>query len=211
MKTAATTDIPATPPKEPYVDVKPAEAGAAPAPVPANPAVPAPLPPERLDYSSDRAPTEQLMAQNNVTPTQLSKGNDPAFGPTIEARSTAEKNEAQAAATYRKDESKIGASALAHAQLAVAHGLGAMHYRPRHASRQGRRAATLPRNRRTRRNGRRSPKESPGSRIAPRPRSREFSRTWIWWRQFCSAAVSRAPNRLTTTLSKRPRAVLGPG
>jgi hypothetical protein len=129
IRTAATTDVTAESqkPKDPYVDIKAPEAGAAPASVPAGPAVPAPLPPERLDYSSDRAPTEQLMAQNNVTPTQLSKGNDPAFGPTIEARSTAEKNEAQAAATYRKDEAKIGGNALAHAELAVAHGLGGMH------------------------------------------------------------------------------------
>jgi hypothetical protein len=128
MKSAAGTETPASAqPAPPETALKVQPPGAPPAPVSAAPVVPAPLPAQRLDYSADRAPTEQVMAQSNVTPEQLKKGNDPAFGPSLEARDAAEKHEATAAATYRGQEAKVQADAQARAQGALAHGLAGIH------------------------------------------------------------------------------------
>src|SRR5260370_37922385 len=84
----------------------PEQAGPPPAPMPAAPAVPAPLPAERLDYSSDRAPTHQAMAENDVSKEQLEEGNQPPFGSTLSARSEAEKHKATAPARHRQSEAQ---------------------------------------------------------------------------------------------------------
>lgn len=128
MKSAAATEAPASgqvAPPETALQVQ--APGPAPAPVSAAPVVPAPLPAQRLDYSADHAPTEKVMAENKVTPEQLKKGNDPAFGPTLDAQATAQKHEAQAAAAYRGQEAKVQMDAQARAQWALAQGLGAIH------------------------------------------------------------------------------------
>ena len=68
------------------------------------------------------------MAEDGVTKEQLEKGNEPAFGPTLEARSTAEKHEAKAEAKYRKAGSgRPAARPHGKAQGALAEGLGDMH------------------------------------------------------------------------------------
>lgn len=121
LKTAAATEAaPGQQQVAPQTDLKIEKIGAAPAPIAAAPAVPPPLPAERLDYSSDRAPTEGLMAENGVTKQQMEKGNDPAFGPAIAARGSAEKHEAAAEAKYRQSEAKV----QDHAAAAAGHGLG---------------------------------------------------------------------------------------
>jgi hypothetical protein len=128
LKSTAATEVPpTTQPAPPRTDLRPEQVGAPPAPVSAAPVVPAPLPPERLDYSSDRAPTDQVMAENNVTQEQLAEGNDPAFGPALQAHSTAEKHEATVEARYRQSESKVRDHAQGAAQQALTQGLTDLH------------------------------------------------------------------------------------
>jgi multidrug efflux pump subunit AcrA (membrane-fusion protein) len=67
------------------------------------------------------------MSEAGVSKEQLEKGNEPAFGPTIQARSTAEKHEAKAEAQYRKSEAQVQGRARAAAQNELAEGLGGMH------------------------------------------------------------------------------------
>jgi len=101
--------------------------GAAPAPVSAAPVVPAPLPPERLDYSSDRESTDKAMEESGVTTEQLGKGNEPQFNKTLSERSAAEKHEAAAEAKYRKSETAVQAQTKTAAQEELAEGLGGIH------------------------------------------------------------------------------------
>jgi hypothetical protein len=103
------------------------QVGPPPASVSAASVVPAPLPADRFDFSADHAPTDQVMAENNVTKEQLEEGNDPAFGPTLEARAEAEKHEAGIEARYRQAESTVQGNALGAAQHAIAHGLSSIH------------------------------------------------------------------------------------
>lgn len=128
MKAAAETEVqPGALPAPPKTDLETVAVGPAPAPVSAAPVVPAPLPPERLDYSEDRAPTDRAMAENDVTKEQLQKGNDPAFGPTLEARQTAEQHEAQAEGKYRQQEAQVQGHALGDAHATLGKDLGSMH------------------------------------------------------------------------------------
>lgn len=125
IRAAATTEVlPSEQPAPPQTELRVEQVGPAPAPVLAAPVVPAPLPPERLDYSADRAPADQLMAQNEVTTEQLHEGNDPAFGPTLEARTVAEQHEAEAEGRYRESESEVESQAQQTAQESLAQGLG---------------------------------------------------------------------------------------
>jgi hypothetical protein len=127
LKGAAATELPPSEQPAPTeATLKPEPLGPKPAPVSAAPVVPPPLPPERLDYSEDRAPTDKAMVENNISKEQLAKGNEPAFGQTLQARSTAEQHEAQAEAKYRKSEATVQSAAEARAQGALAHGLGDM-------------------------------------------------------------------------------------
>ncbi|MGE0827389.1 MAG: DUF4157 domain-containing protein [Candidatus Binatia bacterium] len=111
----------------PKTELQTEPVGPPPAPVPAGPVAPASLPPQRLDYSSDRAETDQAMAQNNITKEQLAEGNDPAFGPTLQARTEAEKHEAGAEAQYRQAESKEQQKAQGEGQKALVQGLTGVH------------------------------------------------------------------------------------
>jgi len=128
LKNPAAAEVPPGQiPAAPEKPLKPEEAGPRPAPVSAAPVVPPPLPAQRLDYSEDRAPTDKAMAENDVKKEQLEKGNEPAFGQTLQARSTAEQHEAQAEAKYRKAEGNVQANAERQAQGALAKGLGDVH------------------------------------------------------------------------------------
>jgi hypothetical protein len=109
------------------VELRPEAAGPTLATVDSTAAVPAPLPGQQLDFSADRAPTDQAMAENQVTTEQMQEGNDPAFGPVLSERATAERHEAEAAGTYRVGEAKIRTDALTRAQVAVRAGLSGMH------------------------------------------------------------------------------------
>ena len=68
-----------------------------------------------------------MMAENQVTPEQLQKGNEPAFGTTLQARSAAEKHEADAAARYRQSEAKVQTQARMQADHTLTQGLAGMH------------------------------------------------------------------------------------
>jgi hypothetical protein len=128
MQTAAKTEVsPDTQPAPPEASLEPEPLGTAPKPVSPASVVPEPLPPEQLDYSEDRAPTDNAMSEAGVTTEQLEKGNEPAFGTAIDARSSAEKHEAKAEAQYRKTEAGVQAKAHGKAQAELAEGLGDMH------------------------------------------------------------------------------------
>jgi hypothetical protein len=126
QNTAAAEAAPADQHVDPATQLVPEQVGAPPEPVSAAPVVPAPLPPERLDYSLDKQPTEAVMAEGGVTQEQLAKGNEPTFSQSIEARSEAEQHEAQAAATYRNAEAGQREAAAGQAQGALAGGLARM-------------------------------------------------------------------------------------
>ncbi len=127
MKAATEAEVPASSqPAPPAASLQSEQVGPSPAPISAAPVVPAPLPPEQLDYSSDRGSTDQMMAENNVTQEQMKEGNDPAFGPALEARSTAEKHEASAEAKYRQSEAKVQNQAQTGAAQALAKDLAGM-------------------------------------------------------------------------------------
>ncbi|MDR7254315.1 phage-related protein [Nocardioides sp. BE266] len=114
---AAGTPAPALVPEAP---------GPAPDPVGPDAVVPAPLPAERLDYSSDRSATDQAMAGAGVSTEQLQRGNEPEFAPALEARSTAETHEAAAGAQYREDEAAVRGESRAQAQERIGGGLAGM-------------------------------------------------------------------------------------
>jgi hypothetical protein len=128
LKNPAAAEVPpGQQPAPPETSLKPEEVGPRPAPVSAAPVVPPPLPAQRLDYSADRGPTDDAMAQSGVTKAQLEKGNEPEFGKTLQARSTAEQHEAQAEAKYRKAEANVQNNAEGQAHAVLAEGLGGMH------------------------------------------------------------------------------------
>ncbi|HEX7153690.1 MAG TPA: hypothetical protein VF618_19540 [Thermoanaerobaculia bacterium] len=126
MKGAAATEV-APAPSGAKTELTSEAVGAKPAPVSAAPIVPAPLPPERLDYSSDRGSTDQAMEQSGVTTEQLGKGNEPQFNKTLSERSAAEKHEATAEAKYRQSEAGVQAQAKAGAQAELPKELGGIH------------------------------------------------------------------------------------
>lgn len=130
LKSASTPEAEAKPSDqhvEPKTNLQPEPLGAPPAPVSAAPVVPAPLPAEQLDYSSDRAPTDKAMAESGVTQEQLKKGNEPEFNKTVSDRENVEKREAAAAPTYRKAEATVQDHAHASAEGVISHGLASMH------------------------------------------------------------------------------------
>jgi|GEM_PF-3426622 len=127
VKVAANSEAPSLEPEPQKTDLKPETVGAPPAAVSAAPVVPAPLPPERLDYSSDRASTDNAMEESHISKDQLAKGNEPAFKTTLDARSTAETHEANAEAKYRKEEANVQGQAHTAAAGALAGGLGGIH------------------------------------------------------------------------------------
>ena len=128
IKNAAAAEVPPSAVPAPEKGTMQAEpVGPAPAPVSAAPVVPAPLPAERLDYSSDRGETDTAMADASVTTEQLEKGNEPQFNKTLSERSSAEKHEAAAEATYRKTEAGVQSQTEKAAQGALAKELGGIH------------------------------------------------------------------------------------
>ncbi len=124
MRSAAEHEVPPSErPAPPETELQPEQVGSPPAPVSAAPVVPEPLPPERLDYSSDSAQTEQLMADNDVTPEQIERGNEPAFRPAVETRTAAEEHEASAEPRYRQAEAEVRNETEGTAQQTLTQGL----------------------------------------------------------------------------------------
>jgi hypothetical protein len=125
---SATGDVPASSqPAVKEVGLKPEPVGSAPAPLTTEAAVPAPLPAEQLDYSSDRAPTDKAMSDAGVTKEQLEQGNEPDFKTSLAARTDAEKHEAVAQQSYRKTEGGIREQTEQSAQTHVSQGLANIH------------------------------------------------------------------------------------
>jgi hypothetical protein len=124
---AASADVPASSqPEVPKSDLVAEPVGAPPAPVSAAPAVPAALPPEQLDYSSDRAPTDRAMAESGVSKEQLEKGNEPEFKQTLSSRASVEQHEASVVGRYRKSEAGVRDQAEHAAHAEIAGGLAGM-------------------------------------------------------------------------------------
>ena len=111
---------------QPAPELVPEPTGPAPDAVSPDPVVPAPLPAERLDYSSDRASTDQAMADAGVSTEQLQRGNEPEFAPALEARSTAEAHEASAGPQYRETEAAMRGESRAQAEARLGGGLTGM-------------------------------------------------------------------------------------
>ncbi|MGH2982182.1 MAG: phage tail protein [Solirubrobacterales bacterium] len=111
---------------EPAPGLVPEPTGPAPDAVSAGPVVPAPLPAERLDYSSDRESTDQAMADAGVSTEQIQRGNEPEFAPALEARSTAETHEASAGPQYRETEAAMRVESRAQAEGRLGVGLTGM-------------------------------------------------------------------------------------
>jgi DNA/RNA non-specific endonuclease len=118
---------PANVPAPAAAPLSPEQAGAPPEPVSADSVVPPALPAQQLDYSSDRAETDRMMAQNNVTSAQLEDANEPTFGAAVEARQGAEAREAQMPGEFRAAEAGVREQARVTADRAVVQGLGAFH------------------------------------------------------------------------------------
>ena len=128
LKSASTTEAkPADQHADDKTELHPEKIGAPPAPISAAPVVPAPLPAEQLDYSSDRAPTDRAMSESGVTKEQLQKGNEPEFNKTVADRDNVEKKEAAAAPAYRKTEASLQNHAHASADATLSHGLASIH------------------------------------------------------------------------------------
>lgn len=128
IRSAAQTEIsPDSQPAPPAAELDRDQAGPAPGPVPAGAVVPEPLPPEQLDYSGDRASTDQALADAGVSAEQLERGNEGEFQPALEARSAAEAHEEAAPTQYRESEAELRADARASATSALAGGLAGMH------------------------------------------------------------------------------------
>lgn len=128
LASAASTEISASDQVvPPQTDLELEQVGEPPIPVSVASVVPAPLPPERLDYSSDRGSTEQIMAQNNVSQEQLAKGKEPTFGSALEVRASAEEHESTVETRYRDSESNTRSQAQGGGQQSLAQGLEGMH------------------------------------------------------------------------------------
>ena len=140
----------------------------------------------------------------------LKKGNDPAFGPTLDSRSTAEKHEAAAEAQYRRQERAVQGAGHDEAVAALAQGLGGIHaVRAGHIGKVGGKQQEL--KDATSANGRRSPTGSPASRTRRRARSTASSSRSTRRHRRSSAAGSSGRRKRTKRRSKRPRAASAPG
>jgi hypothetical protein len=130
LKSAASPEgdvAPSSQPAPPKENLTPEPLGAPPAPVAAAGAVPAPLPAQQLDYSSDRDATDHAMAESGVTKEQLAEGNEPEFKQNLDSRSEAEKHEASVEGRYRKSEAGVRGQAEHAAHAEISGGLAAVH------------------------------------------------------------------------------------
>lgn len=118
---------PASMPAPAAAQLVPEQAGPAPAPVASGSVVPPPVPPAQLDYSSDRASTDRMMAENKVTSEQLQRANEPSFSAAADARQSAEIREAQMPGQFRAEEAGVHDQAHAKASQSIAQGLGDIH------------------------------------------------------------------------------------
>ena len=89
--------------------------------------VPPPIPAERLDYSDDRASTDQAMAENNVTSEQMQRSNEPQFSAVVEERQGVEAREAQMPGELRAAEAGVRDQTRAGAGQSIQGGLGEIH------------------------------------------------------------------------------------
>lgn len=126
MKTAVASEIdPATQAAPAETPLQTEQVGERPSPVESGPVVPVSRP--SPDTSTDRAATDQMMAENEVTEEQLAAGNEPAFGPALETRAAAEANEATVETRYRQSEVEVQGQGQQTAQKALVQGLGGIH------------------------------------------------------------------------------------
>ena len=105
----------------------PEQVGEPPAAVSPASVVPPPLPAERLDYSDDRASTDQAMAENQVTTEQMQRSNEPQFSAVVQDRQGVEAREAQMPGELRAAEAGVRDQARAGAGQSIQDGLGEIH------------------------------------------------------------------------------------
>lgn len=105
------------------VELTPEEAGPPPAPVSAGPVVPLPSTSAAVDMSSNSANVDQLAAENNITESQLARGNDPQFDAALGARDEAERHNEEGPARLREAEALDRANTRERAQGRISSGL----------------------------------------------------------------------------------------
>jgi hypothetical protein len=126
---AATTQAPdpsSVPPKE--STPLPAPMAAPPA-IPINAAAAMPLPKTEAEVSQQSSKDEatKKLADNELTPTQLQKANDPRFSSVLKSKGEVDKHADAAPKAYRGQEQKTLAQSAAGASAAEKAGLGAFH------------------------------------------------------------------------------------
>ncbi|MCP4445415.1 MAG: hypothetical protein GY811_08730, partial [Myxococcales bacterium] len=109
------------------VALAPEALGAAPEGVSAGPVVPAPSTAAAVNTASNRAATDTLAADNDITDTQLSRGNDPQFQATLGARDEAETHDREAPAALREAEATDRQNTHERSAGAIAAGLTDFH------------------------------------------------------------------------------------
>ncbi|MEO0762347.1 MAG: hypothetical protein AAFZ09_11140, partial [Pseudomonadota bacterium] len=112
---------------DPDVPLEPEAAGEPPSGVSAGPVVPPPSRPDAVDMSANRAETDALAAENNVTDAQLARGNDPQFDAALGAKSEAEAHDEAGPAQLREAEAADRSATRGQAQGAVNAGLTGFH------------------------------------------------------------------------------------
>ena len=105
----------------------PEQIGEPPAAVSPASVVPPPIPAERLDYSDDRASTDQAMAENQVTTEQMQRSNEPQFSAVVQDRQGVEAREAQMPGELRAAEAGVRDQTRAGAGQSIQDGLGEIH------------------------------------------------------------------------------------
>ncbi|WP_181366457.1 phage tail protein [Albidovulum aquaemixtae] len=118
---------PAPTPEGEAVPLEPEAVGDAPAAVSAGPVVPPPSTPQAVDMSRNRAETDALAAENNITDTMLERGNDPQFTATLGARGEAERHNEEGPAQLREAEAADRAATHGRAAGVIASGLTDFH------------------------------------------------------------------------------------
>lgn len=99
---------------------------AAPEPVGARDAMPAPLPDEKVSLQSSKDEAQRQFDENKITPVQLQKANDPRFTAVLKAKEDVDAHADSAPQQYRETEQKTLTTAVSRAVAAERRDMSAM-------------------------------------------------------------------------------------
>jgi hypothetical protein len=123
---SAKPDESAVTPKPVVTPIPEALPKAAPEPVGARDAMPAPLPDEQVSLQSSKDEAQRQFDENKITPAQLKKANDPRFTAVLKAKEDVDAHADAAPQQYREVEQKTLTTAVSRAVAAERRGTGAM-------------------------------------------------------------------------------------